>query len=376
MRMKICVDAREFTGRGKTGIARYLENLLIPLGSRGDLEFTLLAHDRRFLPAALQAPPFGFVSLAEAPTLLVDQFAMPGAASREKVDVFFSPYYKIPLYGAFKRIITVHDIMFVRLPTVPLIKKFISGLQLRLSIVRTDLILADSEFTKNDVSSLLPAAEKKLRVLYPSLEPEWLKQPDPYAAAEARKHFAGGKPFFLYVGNFKPHKNVSLLVRAFAGLKAEGKAGEHRLVLAGGDDRNLAHIEVLIEQSGCMDSILIHRDVSDADLRSLYASADWFITASSYEGFGYPVLEAMASGCPVICHPCTSIPEIAGDAALNMLVLDISDISRVMMKAMAMSGVEKDALVRKARARATRFCSTSSSHLFADMLLSLSPPRT
>lgn len=370
--VNICVDAREFIGTRRTGIGRYLENLLAPVIDMGLHRVFLACHDPALIPEALRSRAAGCVRLRHGPTWIVDQVHLPRAAAGAGCELLFSPYYKIPLLGGFGRIITVHDVMFLNLPGIPSWKKQAARLQVSVAAFRTDLILVDSQHTRSELNAMLPTAEHKTRVLYPALEQKWHE-----AVPEQRKHevhagMADNAPFMLYVGNFKPHKNVDLLIRAFRLLNEQGHANGRILLLVGGDPDNERRIRQLAAaelRSGC---IRLHADVTDETLRALYASAEWTVTASSYEGFGYPLLEAMAGGSPVMCYPCTSIPEVTGDAALNFETLAVDSVCKTMAEAVAMPPEKRASLVERGRKNARSFLPENAARDFIGLLSALS----
>ena len=111
--MKICIDAREFVKDRKTGIARYIENLLTPTLTEPDLKIVLFVSEPEFIPEQLRSA-VKCIKLPAVLSIVIDQVILPGLIKEENADVFFSPYYKTTLTGNFKRIITVHDIMFIR----------------------------------------------------------------------------------------------------------------------------------------------------------------------------------------------------------------------------------------------------------------------
>jgi len=369
--MRICVDAREFAANQTTGISRYLQNLLSLLSGQSGPDLTLLVRSADVLPAGLEHMGPRCISLPTLPTPVIDQILLPRITARQGAHVFFSPYYKVPLTGRFKRIITVHDIMFLRLPGLSRIGKLMCSTQLGLAARKADAILVDSEFTRTDLVSYLPYTADKLRVLHPGLEAAWLEQCDAAAIEQAHARYADGKPFFLYVGNFKPHKNVDLLVKTFAELDSAGAMQGRCLVLAGGDGKNSERIARLVTDLGRQNTIRIHERVPDSDLKALYASADWFVTASEYEGFGYPVAEAMACGCPVICHPCTSIPEVTGGHSIDIVSLDPEGVSGALQKALSLSESRRIDMVTQGRAHAATFTSKAAADAFLRVVESL-----
>ena len=123
------------------------------------------------------------------------------------------------------------------------------------------------------------------------------------------------RPYILYVGNYKPHKNVESLVNAYASLSDETR-GSADLVMCGREDRFRRRVTELISRKGLIDRVTFIDFLTDVDLARLYACAEAFVFPSRYEGFGLPPLEAMACGTPVVCSNTTSLPEAVGDAAL------------------------------------------------------------
>ncbi|MBI2438752.1 MAG: glycosyltransferase family 4 protein [Lentisphaerae bacterium] len=369
--MKIGVDAREFVEKGKTGIRRYLENLLTPLIREAGLDFILFVNRREFIPEILCPPSVKMVALPALPTIVVDQAILPCLARREKVDVFFSPYYKIPLFGPFKRIIVVHDIMFLRQKRLNPLARFLIACELRSCARQADIIIAISDFTSADLSDFMPQVKHKIYRLHPGLDSNWLAPVEPAGISRIRETHAGGNAFFLYVGNFKPHKNVDLLVQAFTQLVKAGDAAGRRLLLVGGDLENHRRIETLIFKCGMERNIILFPNVSDADLRGLYAAADWFITASAFEGFGYPVLEAMARGCPVICQRNTAIAEVVGTAALEIASLTVAGIRNALQRACRLNAAARKEFVEKGIRQAKRFAPGTAAVDFSALLTTL-----
>ena len=366
--MKLAVDAREFT-ESKTGIARYLENLLAPLVSSDDIRMILFVNRESCVPRSIKGPSVKLIALPALPTPLVDQFVIPYQATRAGARVFFSPYYKTAMLGSFKRVTTVHDIMFLRLPGERPALRSLRSMLFNIFVKRADILLCDSQFTKHDISSLLPSLADRSSVLYPGLHASWRSPPDDSDDVVARYTKTGR--YLLYVGNFKPHKNVDMLVRAFSKSLRNGKAADHELLLAGSDSRNVGRIRGLIAALGIGERVLVHEDVVDHDLRSLYARAAWYVSASAYEGFGYPFLEAMVSGCPVVCYPCTSIQEVTGGAAVEIRELSVDSVAAALERAMAYDDAARNQFVAAGRSQADRFVPGNGHKEFLDAVYSL-----
>ncbi len=367
--MNICIDAREFVKDKKTGISRYLENLLLPLKNKSEHEFTLLGRDPSFLPDSLKNSRIKYINIPNAPTLITDQYLLPKLARKNNADIFFSPYYKVPLCGNFKRIITVHDIMFLKLKSFGF-KHCLTGIQLRLATGKADIILTDSEFSKNDLCEYLPNISNKIKVVYPAISPAWNNPSDRTQSTEIRNKYSDGQPFLLYVGNFKPHKNVNLLIDAFLDYTSRVK-NNHRLLLAGGDTVNFNRINEYINAKDKNNVIKTYPYVSEDELKALYSAADWFISVSKYEGFGYPLLEAMVSGCPVIYYPCTSIPEVTENIPVQIEELTMKATANAISKAFDTSTDERFKLIQQGRQKAEKFSRSESSEMFQTIIKSM-----
>jgi glycosyltransferase involved in cell wall biosynthesis len=348
--------------------------MIAPLATGTEFSFSLYTHSPESVPHRLAAlPAIRVRHLAPGQTQWVDQWRLPHQARRDGAELFFSPYYKGPLVPRMPLIVTVHDIMFLRLPGLRPLTQALTRLQLRSVIRRADKVITVSRFSERDLVDLFPRAAGKTVVLYSDMGEEWHR-----LLAGAQGKFGAddpvirGRRFFLYVGNFKPHKNVDLLVRAFAALFARpGRCPSQRLVLVGGDDENAPRIQALIRQLGIDDRVSVLRDIDDARLSALYRAADWFVTASAYEGFGYPCVEAMVAGCPVICHQATSLIEVVGSAGLPIAGLTVEDVANALELAAGTSPSDRDQLVQAGRRQARMFAPGETAQAFAGLCRSL-----
>jgi alpha-1,3-rhamnosyl/mannosyltransferase len=170
----------------------------------------------------------------------------------------------------------------------------------------------------------------------------------------------------LYFGSNKPHKNVSRLVQAFAQFGIRNQGSGIGLVIAGHWDERYPEAKQAVEQYGLTERVTFIGPVKDDDLPALYGGAELFVFPSEYEGFGLPVLEAMACGAPVVCGNRSSLPEVAGDAALLCDPLDAANI------ALALNRVMDDAalhltLQQRALERATQFTWEHTAQLTRDV---------
>ena len=232
----------------------------------------------------------------------------------KKTDLLHVPHFNIPvLYGG-KLVVTVHDLVYLK-------ESRFSGSQFSRAYVKflfkqiekkAHAVLAVSEYTKNDLLEHFPKLKGRVFVTHEAAS--FVFQPVGAGELEdAKKKYSLSKPFVLFVGSLKAHKNVSILIEAMAALKKE-KMLSHELVLVGGKDDKEKELLALIEKSASFVRVLGR--VEDEELVRLYNLAEVFVLPSLWEGFGLPVLEAMACGAPVLASNRASLPEVVGEAGL------------------------------------------------------------
>jgi len=368
---RVAVDAREFAVPGRaTGIGRYLENMLVPLVDHGDFEFVLFLHRPDAVPRRLrESPNIRIESLPEGPVRWIDHWVLPRMAEAADCNVFFSPSHKGPLFTGMPLVVTVHDITFLRLPLLSPLVRRLTRWYLGQILRRAENVIVVSKFTERDLLDLFPRISGKTRVLYSDMGAEWhrMLQRCAQGGAPPKISPAGLGRFFLYVGNFKPHKNVDLLVKAFAAARESCCIQDANLVLVGGDDRNAPRIRSLISDLGLIECVHVFRDVDDYSLACFYQAAHWFVTASAYEGFGYPCVEAMVAGCPVLFHPATSLIEVVGSAGLSIAELTVEEIAAGLVEAAEMTTADRGRYIEAGRRQARLFRPGESARAFAGL---------
>lgn len=308
--MRLGVDGRELRPDVRTGIRRYLTEVL-RAASRAGWTCVVYGDAATRLEPAL--PGVGCRVLPGAWTPWWDQSSLPRALARDRVSVFLSPYYKGPLCAPCPVVLTVHDLFFIGYPGQrrPLYNATMTTLA-RLYARRAAAIIADSEYSKRTIVARLGVDPSKVTVIPVALAPEF--KPEPLTDA-VKLRYGIALPYILYVGNFKPHKNLPRLLRAYAALPASLRAA-YALVLAGGNRNGRPGLEELATSLGVADRVIFPGLIEDGDLPALYAGAATLVLPSLEEGFGLPALEAMGCGAPVVVSNRGALPEVVADAGL------------------------------------------------------------
>lgn len=245
--------------------------------------------------------------------VLGEQTLLPALAARERVDLVHSLASTAPLWGPFARVSTVHDLIYARFPDAH------SGLRdrgMRLlvpaAVRRSERVLADSQSTRSDLIELLRVSPERIDVapLGPAPIRGDIALPEPETRARLQ---LGRRPVVLSLSAKRPHKNLLALIGALARIGAERRP---LLALPGYPTWHEAELRAHAAELGVSADVRLLGWVSPAELEGLWALARAFVFPSLYEGFGLPVLEAMARGVPVACSNASSLPEVAGDAAL------------------------------------------------------------
>lgn len=226
-----------------------------------------------------------------------------------------------------RTLLTVHDLSYVRVPQAasPRLRAYLDRVVPR-SVARADHVLADSAATRDDLITLYGTPAEKITVLYSGVDPAFRRIDDPAAHEQIRaRYHLPQQPFVLSVGTVQPRKNYPALVEAVARLRARGHALS--VVIAGGRGWLEDPIYTAIDALGMREHVHFTGFARDEDLPALYSMAACFALPSLYEGFGLPVLEAMACGTPVVTSSISSLPEVAGDAALLVPPTDIDALA-------------------------------------------------
>jgi glycosyltransferase involved in cell wall biosynthesis len=273
------------------------------------------------------------------------------------VDLYHSPDFVLPPLRHARGILTVHDLAFLMRPDCAdeRLRAYLEGVVPR-SVQRADFIVADSENTRNDLVVLLGVAPEAISVVPGGVEPRFVPVTDLDLLRRARHRLGvGDAPFVLAIGVIEPRKNLNRLMDAFFALKQRGKVPpDLKLVLAGG---NGWLVEGIFEHHAASP---IHADicmpgfVPDEMLPAIYSAADVLAFPSLYEGFGLPILEAMACGTPVVASLASCLPEVAEGAALMIEPTDVDGLSAALELALLDTAL-RTRLIEQGRQRARRY---------------------
>ena len=259
--------------------------------------------------------------------VLGEQALLPPLAARAGVTLVHSMASTAPLWGPFRRVVTIHDLIYARFPDAH------SGLRDRGMRVlvpaaarRSHRVIADSQSTRADLLELTRVPAERIDVVPLGLGSA--ARAEPLTPVQARARFElGDRRVVLTLSAKRPHKNLAALIDALAQIPADRRP---LLVLPGYATWHEAELRERAAAAGVAGDVRFLGWVSGVDVESLWSVADAFVFPSLYEGFGLPVLEAMARGVPVACANASSLPEVAGDAALLFDPRDRGEIARAM----------------------------------------------
>ncbi len=333
------LDARAATPHFP-GIGRYVKNLAIHLPA-------LLAKEERlalivnagapppWLDGPKQAAQVNLLEAAASPFSLAQQWQIPrlirAVQDQPAETLYHSPYYLMPYRPGAPTVLTVYDIIPLRYPqTVSRQARALFSISTQLALKTAARVAAISEAARQDFLQTFHAPPVRLspaQIAAIPLAAEAKFQPQPPAEVErVRQRYGLPERFALYVGINKPHKNLLRLVEAWQRARPAG----WRLLIGGAWDARYPQAR---ERAAQVESIHFLGTLPDADLPALYSAAGLFIFPSLYEGFGLPVLEALACGAPVLCSRASSLPEVAGEAALYFDPFQVEDMAGVIQQA-------------------------------------------
>lgn len=330
------IDASRAARARRTGTETYALELICALARRADPAAVRL---RLYTPHAPQhnrwpAGPHVDTRVIPLPRLWT-HLRLSAELLRRPPDVLFVPAHVLPLLCPVPAVVTVHDVGYRHFPAAhrPFDRRYLEWTTRRHTRVARRII-ADSQATKADLVEIYGANPARIHVVYLGRDESLAPVTEPAALAAARQKYGIGGAYLLYVGTLHPRKNLVRLVEAFArtvpALPAE--VAGLQLVIAGQKGWLFDEIFARVAALGLEERVLFPGFVADADKPALLSGALAYVFPSLYEGFGLPVLEAMACGTPVLTSATSSLPEVAGNAAWLVNPTDTDDIAAGLVK--------------------------------------------
>lgn len=346
---------------GKSGVGRYVVELAnrIALIDSVDLHLAGLDEDRSLFSEVNDSH---WISIPKAYSsgvmnLIWHQQKLPGILKSRGVDVLHIPSYRrIVAFCPVAQIATIHDCAPFRLRDKYGALRGIFGRQLVPWMARRcDQVLAVSDFTQKDLGRFFKIPEVKMQVVYNGLNHELYRQYPEGEINAFRDRHGLDKPFFLFVSRLEhPGKNHIRLIDAYEAFRTRS-GSEHQLILAGAPWHGAEVIEARIQDSPYANDILTPGFVEESDLPLWYSSADALVFPSLIEGFGLPVVEALACGLRVATSDRGSLPEVGGDAAIYFDPEKPEAISEALVKISSESESEQQERIKKGLAHAAKF---------------------
>jgi glycosyltransferase involved in cell wall biosynthesis len=347
-----CLDARTVHPHFP-GIGRYAANLANALAACLEpSEQLLLLRDPAQPTAWLRttAQRVRVVDVPPSPFSLRQQWMVPQLLRRNGVSVYHSPYYLMPYRPGVPTVVTLHDVIPLLHPSwfTPR-QRLLYRVATRLAVRAAGLVVTVSAAAARDIGQRLHVPSERLVVIPEAADASFT--PQPVAAVEAlRQRLDLPERYVLYFGSNKPHKNLVRLVAAWALLRPAHAA----LLIGGAWDRRFPAARQYAQTHAGETDVRFIGPVAERDLAALYSGALMFVYPSECEGFGLPVIEAMACGVPVACSTAASLVELAGDAALSFAPHDVDAMAATIGRLLG-DGDLRGALAQRGRQRAAQF---------------------
>ena len=284
--------------------------------------------------------------------ILWSQTLLPDWAASDAVDVLWGTSHRLPfrLQATIGRVVTIHDMVWRKYPqTMRRSTLWAERIFMPPAVRSASRVIADSHSTAADLRSAFPRCADKIRIVYPGAGVEH------HGNTADFDHLAVlgiSRPFFLFVGTLEPRKNLERLIAAYALVPRELRK-EAQMVIVGGQGWGGLQLSRWIGLNGLTGDVVSTGYVTDVQLTQLYARARFLAMPSLYEGFGFPVLEAMACGTPALISGVSSLPEVGGDAVVVVDPLDEASIAKGLID--LLTGPRRDELALRSKTQARRF---------------------
>ncbi len=342
------------------GISRYIRGIVAGVRDLdGPERYTVFLGDPNYPPefapdARLRLGVSHLPTVRPMIRILWEQLVLPAELSRRRVDVLHSMGYAQPLACGSRSVVTVHDLTFLLFPNSfnRVNRLYLSALT-SLSVRRADRVIAVSHNTKSDVVRLIGGDPGKVAVVHHGVEPMFRKVDDAREIEAFRRRRGLPERYVLFIGTLEPRKNIQTLLSAFSLLKKQTRL-PHKLVIAGAKGWLWAEILAAIERLDLVDDVMLPGYLPLEEEPLWYNGAELFVYPSLYEGFGFPPLEAMACGTPVITSNSSSLPEVVGDCGMLVDPANADQLAEA-IRALLESPATREELARRGLERARSF---------------------
>src|SRR5438477_9692014 len=313
--MRIGIDARKLHD---FGIGTYIRNLLRQLARQDrQTEFVVFCRPEDRETLASLGENFRPVEEITANYSLAEQVKIPLAIRREGVTLFHAPHYVLPWLVQCRSVVTIHDCIHLMFPQYLPNRLALQYARTSISLAarRATRVLTVSESSKRDILRFVDTEPEKIAVIYNAYDERFAIDPAEEDVVRVRERYQLQDEFVLYAGNVKPHKNLERLIEAFQIVRKRGL--DHlKLVMIGDEISKYTALRRAVHRHQLHKYVRFLGYLPEETLAVMYRLAGVFVFPSLYEGFGLPPLEAMASGTPVVTSNVSSLPEVAGDAAV------------------------------------------------------------
>jgi alpha-1,3-rhamnosyl/mannosyltransferase len=360
--MHTIIDARLALPGQMTGIGRYLTGLaqgFASLDTPDTFEFWLQSDAPGSHPIwHAQGERVQMRRIDLAHMRVAAQWHVPQMLRRAPHDLFHYPHFDLPFAAGGPLVVTLHDLKYlVRpdfFPRLGAARRLAMRLMMLAAVRRARLVMVDSDSSRQDVMRLLHVPSERLRVTPLGVDDRYFTPPTPELTHAARQAYDLNGAYILCVGERRPHKNLIGLLHAFDRLRRDYGCTQITLAIAGATYQDYRAPEELAARLGLDDQVRFIDRPPDQHLPALYHEAAALALLSHYEGFGLPILEAMASGTPVVAANVTSLPEVVGEAGLLVPPDDPGQAAAALAQAIT-PGSPRDELIGRGRQRAAQF---------------------
>jgi glycosyltransferase involved in cell wall biosynthesis len=349
--MRIAIDARKLRD---FGIGTYIRNILIELSRLDrDTEYVVLCRPDDIESGDVLGRNFRMVPETAPAYSVAEQFRIPLSLAREGVRLVHEPHYVLPPLVRCRSVVTIHDCIHLMFPQyLPSRLAYVyAKASMWTASRKANRILTVSEASKRDILRFFDVPPEKVVVVYNAIDERFLGPADAERMDLVRQRYQLDHPFVLYVGNIKPHKNIERLIDAFARARSACPP-DLKLIIIGDEISKYPALRQSVHKHKLDKHVRFLGFQPMETLAAFYRLARAFVFPSLYEGFGLPPLEAMACGAPVVTSNVSSLPEIAGGAALLIDPYDPEEIASGITRAVTDDTLRQDLIARgKARAR-------------------------